>query len=245
MIDRSPLEYRHDETALQGVLVHDRTADRPRPGVLLIHEFMGIGDYLMPHADRLARAGFAVLLCDMFGKGIRPQNAARASRLTAPFKADRPFMQARARAGLDALAAHDLVDAHRMFALGLSFGGCCALELARAGAPLNGTISIYGYLNTPHPAQKQAIPGRILVLHGMHDKVVPMTDVHEFCEEMRRSETDCRVTIYSNAGHGFCNRTVRPYPTTGNAYCARTEQRAWAEIMNFLNEGKEKGTDGQ
>lgn len=245
-LDNRPLDYRHGETALQGVLVRGRDALRPNPAVLLIHEFMGIGGYLLPHADRLARAGFTVLICDMFGKEVRLQDPAQASRLSAPFKADRHLMRDRARAGLDALAAQDGVDTRQMFALGLSFGGCCALELARSGAPLAGTISIYGYLNTPFPARKHDIRGRVLVQHGMRDKVVSMAEVHAFCEEMHRAEADCRVTIHSDAGHGFCNRTVRPDPATGNAYCARTEQRVWTEIMNFLNEkGKERADDGQ
>jgi len=238
VIEQTPLDYRHDNTDLQGIMVRDTDVPGDQPGVLLIHEFMGIGEYLMPHANRLAEAGYAVLLCDMFGKGVRPHDASHASQLTAPFKADRLFMRSRTLTGLAALAGQDCVDSTRLFALGLSFGGCCALELARSGAPLTGTISIYGYLNTPFPAQKGSIPGRILVLHGMGDRVVPMDEAREFCDEMHRAALDCRITMFSNAGHGFCNRTVRPDETTGNAYCAQTEQRAWKEIINFLEEAE-------
>lgn len=228
------LEYRHATTTLEGIVFHDESQTQPLPGILLIHEFMGLGDYMLPHAKRLAEQGYAVLLCDMYGKGIRPKDKSEASALARTYREDRLLMRSRAQAGLNALANLPMADANNLFAIGFSFGGCAALELARSGASLAGTVSFYGYLNTPLPCRAGTIKGAVLVLHGAHDKVVPMTEIPAFENEMRKAGVDSQVIIYDDAGHGFTNATHENDPATGSWFCEKTAERAWAATLEFL-----------
>ncbi|WP_147820822.1 dienelactone hydrolase family protein [Salidesulfovibrio onnuriiensis] len=236
MITRTPLAYVHDGTPLEGILVVDAATEAPRPGVLLVHEFMGIGEYVLVHADRLAAEGYAVLACDMYGKGVRPRDAAEASRYSRIYRQDRMLMRQRARAGLQALAQSPCADPNRLLALGFSFGGCAVLELARSGAPLLGSASFYGYLNTPHPCAKGKVQGSILVMHGVRDKVVPMEEIPVLAEEMRTAGVDCRIQLHTDAGHGFSNETLAEDPATGSAYCPKTAMRAWKALLCFYSE---------
>ncbi|MBI9079837.1 MAG: dienelactone hydrolase family protein [Pseudodesulfovibrio sp.] len=234
MITNTPLAYEHGDTKLEGLFVHDDKLTTPMPGILLIHEFTGLDDSMLPHAERLARQGYAVLLCDMYGKGIRPKDKAEASTQAHIYKKDRTLMRARAKAGLDALEVHPAVNRNRLFALGFSFGGCAALELARSGANLTGAISFYGYLNTPEPCRPGAVQGRLLVLHGAHDRVVPMSEIPIFEKEMHEADTDFRIIVLHDAGHGFANPTHENDPATGSWYCEEAAEKAWKTALEFL-----------
>ena len=48
------IDYRCDEANLRGYLAVDENAAGPRPGVLVFHEGLGLGEFAMEHARRLA-----------------------------------------------------------------------------------------------------------------------------------------------------------------------------------------------
>lgn len=233
-IERFPLAYSHGSVELEGLVVRPRDERGPLPGVLLIHEFMGLGDYLMPHAEALAREGYAVLCHDMYGRGVRPADAAEGLALSRPQRADRPLMRERALAGLDALRAMDGADPARLFALGFSFGGGAVLELARSGARLLAVASFYGYPDTTHPANPGDVRARVLVLHGVLDRVATMDQLAQMEGEMDLAGADYRVVAYPRAGHAFSNYTARADPARGSFPCRETHDDAWAEALAFF-----------
>lgn len=234
MISSKLIIYNHNGVALEGTLVRDLERTGPLPGVLLIHEFTGPGKYMLPHAERLARAGYAVLICDMYGVGVRPSDSTEASATSRIYRDNRPLMRARARAGLDALRDLPQTDDHHHFVIGFSFGGCAALELLRSGAPVAGAVSFYGYLDTTHPCKPGTAQGRALVLHGAHDKVVPMSDLPYFEDEMRKAGVQYETVVYNDAGHGFANASHKKDPATGSWYCETTAEHAWERTLKFL-----------
>ena len=42
-----------------------------RPGVLVVHEWTGLGDYAKMRARKLAEMGYVAFAVDMYGKGRR------------------------------------------------------------------------------------------------------------------------------------------------------------------------------
>ena len=232
------------ETSLEGALFMPATGTHPtgtppRAAVLLVHEFMGPGEYMHRHARRLSALGFVVLACDMYGAGVRPANPEEGSRVSRIYRGDRERMRRRLRASFDALRSHPATQGLPVFSLGFSFGGCAVLELARSGAPVDATCSVYGYLSTTHPlppVEEKAVPcGPLLVLHGAHDRIVPLEDVAPFAQEMRDAQTDCRIILYSDAGHGFCNELLIPDEPLKSWYCPRLAHRAWKDILGFFD----------
>ena len=236
LIVRDTVDYTDDDHALQGWLVHNRGCRRPTPGVLVFHEYMGLGDYLARPLEKLARRGYVVMAADMYGKGIRPENGAVALRFSRPLRADRKTMRCRALAALNCLQQCDGVDSQRIAAVGYSFGGCAALELARSGASIRAAVSFYGYLDTPLPAAQDAIRARLLVLHGLHDPVVPLQSLAAFHEEMAAARADSRVITYADAGHGFCNPLMHGSQDPWNRYSRRHDERSWKTLAAFLEE---------
>jgi dienelactone hydrolase len=96
---------------------------------------------------------------------------------------------------LEVLLQQPECDSDRIAAIGYCFGGNAILELARDGANLKGFVSFHGELDTPYPAQVGDIKGKLLVLAGDDDPVVPFDEISAFRDEMRAAEADFEITI--------------------------------------------------
>jgi dienelactone hydrolase len=72
------------------------------------------------------------------------------------------------------------VDSNRVAILGFGFEGVCALDLARNGAELRGTISAYGHFDPPPNLLMQSAKTKILILHAYNDPVAPQRELRSF-----------------------------------------------------------------
>ena len=61
------IAYRDGAASLKGFLAYDETAKGRRPGVLVVHEGLGLGDHAMERARMIAGLGYVALAADMFG----------------------------------------------------------------------------------------------------------------------------------------------------------------------------------
>ena len=144
-------------------------------------------------------------------------------------------MRRRANAALDCLRNLDRVQPDKIAAVGYSFGGCAALELARSGADVKAAVSFYGYLDTPYPAVAGSIKAKLLVFHGMHDPVVPVSSLAAYCQEMTAADADSQVVTYADAGHGFCNQEMDGTQDHWNRYSRPHDERSWRTLVAFLD----------
>ena len=129
------VEYRDGDQVCEGTLAWDDSFHGKRPGMVVVHDWMGVGDYVNRRAREVAALGYVAFAADIYGKGIRPKNAQEAGQLAGKFKGDLPLLRSRARAAFDLLAKKENVDPSRIFAMGYCFGGTTALELALLVAP--------------------------------------------------------------------------------------------------------------
>jgi dienelactone hydrolase len=230
------VEYRQGDQVLEGYFVYDDTFTGPRPGVMVVHEWMGLNDYSKRRADQLAEMGYAAFAVDMYGKGIRPQNPDEARKLSSGLKSDRGLMRARINAALETFEKQNMVDRNRIAAIGYCFGGTVSLELARSGAEVLGVVSFHGGLDSPQPQDAKNIKGKVLVLHGADDPNVPPQQVADFQEEMRRADVDWQMVYYGDAVHSFTNPSAGNDKSRGNAYNAEADRRSWEAMRTFLGE---------
>ena len=230
------VEYRHGSAVLEGYMAYDDSVKGKRPGVLVVHEWMGHNPYVRMRADKLARLGYAAFALDMYGKGVRAKDSKEAASLAGIYKGDRGLMRARAQAGLDVLAKHPMVDPTRMAAIGYCFGGTAVLELARAGASLAAVVSFHGGLDTPSAEDARNIRGKVLVLHGGDDPFVPPAQVASFQEEMRKAGVDWQFVAYGGAVHSFTNPEAGGDNSKGAAYNEKADRRSWESMKAFLSE---------
>lgn len=230
------VEYRVGDQVCEGYLAFDDAVAGKRPGVLVVHEWMGLGEYAERRAREVAALGYVAFAADIYGKGIRAKDAKEAGQLAGKYKGDLPLLRERARGALDVLAKGPRVDAAKIFAMGYCFGGTTALELARSGAPLAGTVSFHGGLATKDPADAKRIKGRVLVLHGGADPYVPPAEVAAFEKEMNDAGVDWVMVSYGGAVHSFTNPGSGNDPTKGAAYDAKADARSWEAMKSFLAE---------
>jgi dienelactone hydrolase len=127
-------------------------------------------------------------------------------------------------------------NADSIAAIGYCVGGCGVLELARAGAPLRGVVSLHGILTAPIPAQRHAVASKVLVLHGDPDPVAPMESVTALLEEMRLAQANWEINLYANAKHCFTGEGVVDDWTPEAALHPQTEARSWQTTVEFLRE---------
>lgn len=233
-IKTETIEYPDGDALLEGYLAYDQSIMKKRPGILVVHEWKGLGSYAKKRAEQLAAMGYVAFAVDMYGKGIRPETNEDAAKQAGIYKSDRPLMRQRVAAGLEVLKNNPLTDPARLAAIGYCFGGTTVLELARSGAEIRGVVSFHGGLETPLPEDAKNVKGKILVLHGADDPYVGPKEVEAFENEMKQSNVNYKLIKYPKAVHSFTNPDAGSDPSKGAAYNAQADTKSWAEMKNFL-----------
>ena len=230
------VEYRDGEVVLEGFLAWDDAVKGPRPGVLIVHQWMGVTDNERMRAEQLAALGYVAFAADVYGKGVRPANQQEAGALAGKYKGDRALLRSRVAAGLAELKRQPLVDERRVAAIGYCFGGTAVLELARSGADVAGVVSFHGGLDSPSPADGKNIRAKVLVLHGADDPFVPAADIAAFQQELRQAGVDWQMVYYSGAVHSFTQKEAGSDASRGAAYNERADRRSWQAMREFFAE---------
>ena len=229
------VEYKHGEVALEGYLAYDDAKKGPLPAVIVVHEWLGPGEYTRSRADQLAKLGYVAFAADIYGKDTRPKNHEEAGKIAGAFRDDRALMRARAQAALDRVKQEKRVDPKRIAAIGYCFGGTSVLELARSGADVALVASFHGGLGTPVPAKAGELKARIVVFHGADDTFVN-PEVPAFQDEMRAAKADWTLTAFGGAVHGFTVKAAGDDPSKGMDYDEKADLRSWRMLEGYLTE---------
>jgi dienelactone hydrolase len=121
---------------LEGYLAYETGAAGQRPGVLVVHEWWGLNDYVRRRARQLAHLGYVALALDMYGGGESTGDPEQAGALAGAMGKNPGLAKARFEAALVVLRQNRRVDAERVAAIGYCFGGTVVLRMARAGVDL-------------------------------------------------------------------------------------------------------------
>lgn len=230
------LEYKQGDTALEGWLAVPEGVTGKVPGVVVVHDWTGVQPYSKGRAEQLAALGYAALVVDIYGKGIRPSNPKDSAAEAGKYKSDRALYRQRLLAGLEELKKQPAVDPAKIAAIGYCFGGTGVLELARAGAPVLGVVSFHGGLDSPAPEDGKKIQAKVLILHGADDPYVPEEGIKALTAELNGAKVDWQMISYSGAVHSFTNRNAGTDPSKGNAYHPLADARSWSHMKTFLSE---------
>jgi dienelactone hydrolase len=230
------VDYGEGSALLQGKLVFDDAVKEKRPGVLIVHQWMGPTDYELGRARQLAEMGFVAFVADIYGRDVCPKDQKEAAEQVAQYRKDRALLRARVAAGLAVLKGQPQTDATRVAAIGYCFGGGAVLELARSGAQLLGVVSFHGNLDTPNPADAKNIKTKLLVLHGADDPYVPAEQINGFRKEMEDAKVDYRLISYPGAVHAFTIKEAGGDNSKGAAYNAQADADSWRKMKEFFGE---------
>jgi dienelactone hydrolase len=229
--------YQHEGEDCAGTFVWDSnqgSKDDRRPGVLIVHAWMGPGQHEREVAEMLASHGYVAFIGDIYGTSTRPTTRQEAGAAAGKFRSNRALQRARANAALARMKQHPRVDPANTAALGFCFGGGTVLELARSGADTRAVISFHGNLDTPTPGDIKGFGGHVLVLHGADDPGVSQDSVLAMHKEMRETGVSWEFIAYGDAVHSFSNPYAGDNKASGNAYNAKAAERAWERTLGLL-----------
>lgn len=228
-IKEEAVTYTSDNLTSKGYVVYDENKRGKRPGVIVVHEWWGVGDYERKRARQLAEMGYIALVADMYGDGKTADNPQKAMALATSF--DKNLK--RSREGIDGalkkLKGYPETDTANIAAIGYCFGGGVVLNAAKLGANLKGVVSFHGNLSGV-PARKELLKAKVLVCHGEADKFVSLKDITAFKKSLDSIGADYTFKTYDNATHAFTN----PASTeTGKKFSMPIEYNAAADSASW------------
>ena len=231
------IEYRDGDVVLEGYVAWDPVkTDQAAPGVLVVHQWLGLTEYEQSRCKQLAELGYVALALDIYGQGVRPTNMQQARQMSGTYKADRQLYRRRLNLGLEQLRKQQGVDPSRLVAIGYCFGGTGVIELARSGADIDGVVSFHGGLDSPTPTDGRKIKSKILICHGADDPFVPKADIEAMQAEFNAATVDWQMISYSGTVHSFTQPMAGNDNSNGAAYNASADKRSWQAMQQFFDE---------
>ena len=221
----------------KGYLAWDGKREGKRPGVLVVHEWWGMNEYVQKRARMLAELGYVALAIDLYGDGKTANNPQDAGALMNDALANMDRTVARFVAAKELLQDHPAVDRESIGAIGYCLGGAIVLGMARSGMDLDAVVRFHGSLATDSPAKKGAVKARVLACHGAEDPFVPKKDVDAFVAEMKAAGADYRFEAYPGAVHAFTSEEA-----TANGvkyglplrYDADADRKSWQSMQDLF-----------
>ncbi len=200
------VSYEIGDARFESTIVWDREEDDLRPGVLMVPNWMGPTRDSLEKAMRIAEDDYVVMMVDLYGVDVRPQNQDEAAEAAGMLRGDRELMRSRMAEALKIFLNEEglPLQENDIVAIGFCFGGGAVLEFARTGADLDAVVSFHGDLLSPTlEADSGKIKASLLVLHGADDPFVPQADVAEWINVMQKTDVDWQLVQFSNTVHSF------------------------------------------
>jgi carboxymethylenebutenolidase len=218
-----------DEGKMRGYLTLP-AADRPVPGIVVIHGQSGVEDFIQV-THILAAAGYVAVAPDLF------------HREGADTKNDAPGRRSRLRddtvikdvnAALRFLKANEQVDGARLGIVGFCMGGRVVYLAASASPDLRAAVMYYGgdtmvaWGSGPSPFERTAqIRCPILGQFGEDDENPSPADVRKLDAELTRHGKAHELHSYAGVGHAFAN-------LNSAKYSREVADRSWVRSFEFF-----------
>jgi carboxymethylenebutenolidase len=217
------VSYKSGEEVVSGV-VYEPQGKGPFPGILVIHEWWGLNDWVKEQASKLADEGYVALGVDLYrGKvATTPDEAHEIMRGVPEDRAQRDL-----QAAIAFLKAQTNVNKDRIGAIGWCMGGGYSLDVALLEPTLRADVINYGHLATD-PASIERLHAAVLGIFGAQDRGIPVEDVKKFEQTLKQQGKKVEIVIYPDAGHAFEN------PNNKAGYRPEDAADAWKRTVNFL-----------
>lgn len=230
--------YQSDNTILKGYIAYDTSITGKRPGVIIVPDWWGVGDFARDRAKALASQGYTAMVMDMYGEGQYTNLATEASELMRQFTSKPDVMKSRFMATRNILSKHKTVDNNRIAAIGYSLGGLVVLNMTREGANLDAVASIWGVIDKPAtPAKPDSIKTRVFVLNPAKDSWAPAESLDDLKNEMQNAGANFQIITYPNTVHAFSRPDADLKAAKNNLpirYNAKVDKQSWKDLTAFL-----------
>jgi carboxymethylenebutenolidase len=220
--------YKSGSETVHGIL-YAPAGKGPFPGIIVIHEWWGLNDWVKDQASKLSDQGYVTLAIDLYrGKVATTPNEAHEFMGGVP--------QDRAKRDLEAafefLESQSNAKKDRIGAIGWCMGGGYSLGLALQEPKLAADVINYGVYDyaslAKDPAAIKKINAPIMGFFGAQDRGIPTDDLRKFWDQLSKLGKKADFSIYPDAGHAFEN------PNNKDGYRPKDAQDAWKKTVAFL-----------
>ena len=222
-----------DGKSLRGALILP-AGDGQHPGLVVLHEALGLNADIRRIAGRLAAEGYAALAPDLYSHGNKALCLTRVMLETVAGAAPLSDIQATR----DHLSAIPGVDPDRVGVIGFCQGGGFALAFAATGQAKAAAVN-YGAV----PKKREALAGvcPVVASYGGRDTMFAKHGrrLEEYLEALGVAHD---VKIYDQAGHSFLSydnipRWMARFPNPlQNGYDEAAAEDAWSRILAFFHQ---------
>jgi carboxymethylenebutenolidase len=191
-------------------------------GILLLHAWWGLNEFVIETCDRLAAAGFVALAPDYYaGKVARSVDEARARRQ----ELDRKSTNKLVALALDYLCSHPAVAGPALGVIGFSLGCSFALQAARSRSQVVRAVALfYGAGGGKFDRVQAAFMGHF----ADHDRWgAHAAKVNALADRIRSAGLRTEFFTYQDTEHWFAE-TDRP------EYDQAAAELAWERSIRFL-----------
>jgi carboxymethylenebutenolidase len=206
------VSYKSGDDTVQAVL-YSPEGKGPFPGIVVIHEWWGLNDWVKEQGSKLSDEGYVTLAIDLY-RGKVATTPELAHELMRGVPEDRALRDL--HAAVEFLKSQPNVKADRLGSIGWCMGGGYSLDVALQEPTLAATVINYGHLATD-PDSLKKINASILGLFGGQDQGIPVADVQKFAATLKQMGKNVDITVYPDAGHGFENPHNASYRATNAA----------------------------
>jgi len=226
------------DVSLNTHITYNPAFDEPRPAVLIAPSFTGLRDRYIELTHMVAEWGYVGIAIDVYGDGANSDNRDECMALMQPFVDDRAMLRQRLQAHFAMTQDLDFVDPEQIAIMGFCFGGTCALDLARCGAPLRGAVSIHGGFTIPTDLPCQIDPKtHLLILHGYKDALCPPEGITDFAKECDSyGDINWQWLFYGQDKHAFTDKVCSEMLPSECQYNEETTRHCWRSVKLFLED---------
>jgi carboxymethylenebutenolidase len=197
-------------------------AKGPSAGVIIIHDWWGLGNYVKKVADRLGSAGYVGIAPDLYlGKlAANPDEARKLSSEVAPTVAKK---------FLDVTITYlSALDVAKVGIMGFCFGGTVAFNYLCDSKDLRAGVMFYA-THPPSEEQLRNITAPLLIIYGDQDHSVEPEQAKQLELTLKSMGKDATLLMYAGAPHAFFNDENK------QNYRPEAAKDAWEKTVEFLN----------
>ena len=192
------------------------------PGIVLIHDWMGLGNFTKIVADRYASLGYTTIAPDLY-LGSLPKNPDEAKKLSSGVN------RQLSKRLLDGTTVYlRALDIAKIGITGYCFGGTQAFDQVCDSADISAAI-IYYATKIPEEDLLSKISAPLLIIYGDQDQHVSSREATQLEQALRTMGKEVKLLLYPGAPHAFFNEENK------QNYRAEAAKDAWEKTVEFFN----------
>ncbi len=230
------ITYESDTVKMNGYIAYSDGSDKPRPGILLFHEWWGHTDYIRQRADMLAELGYVAFAIDMYGDGKTASHPEDAGAFATAVVQNIDQSEGRLMVAYKMLEDHPMVKKGDISAVGYCLGGSVALTMANKGVNFDGVAVFHaGVTLVVNPTAD--LKSQILIQNGGADPFIKQESVDYYKAVMDQLGKPYTYITFPGVKHAYTNKDADAIGEKFDMpleYNAEADEKSWGNMVDFF-----------